>query len=423
MIKKRILLINPPRYEVWPENFDDMGIWIENMTAFFPVALLRMASYFRDQGHDVSLINCAGDIKYDEAAERHQIGKRRVGNFKDKEIFSPLFHIGTPFEEIRQKLKQQEKPDEIYVTSFFTYQWESVHEVIKICRETFPSAKITMGGIYPTLCPDHAKTSGAELYIGELNATNHSRLALDLLEPPPNYMILKISRGCPSKCSYCAVHVLEGNAMRWRDPEDAVDEIQENIDKYQIKKVAMWESSILVNPKEHFERFLNLIIIRKIKINLSFPEGVNPNLLSEALLVKMKMAGVNRLSLSVETNNRETAVKRFHSVHKLPAFQRIMKSIKKAGILANAFILAGMPNQNVKDVKDTVLDVLNAGCRPELMPFTPIPGTTEYMNCREDIAHKGLENLHPWLWPCVNSYEDYAQLSDLHKKCKVLMNN
>jgi hypothetical protein len=37
-----------------------------------------------------------------------------------------------------------------------TYWWESTRDVVAVCREVFPKAVIRVGGIYPTLAPEHA---------------------------------------------------------------------------------------------------------------------------------------------------------------------------------------------------------------------------------------------------------------------------
>lgn len=416
---KNILLINPPRYEVWPEYFSErVAVAQKWAIAFQPAGLLRIGSYLRSEGHRVSMINAGGRIKFNEAAPSFVIGKRRAGNFNDKKVYSPLYHVGLSFEEFKKRLLLQAVPDEIYVTSFFTYQWEAVHEIIRICKAVFPSAKVILGGIYPTLCPDHAKMSRADIvYQGELIPSNHSRLALDLLEESPDYIILKTSRGCPGKCSYCAVHLLEGHAMRYREPEDVVDEIEEKIRDFNIKTVIMWESNILVNAESHLERMLDIIIRRNLGLKLSFPEGFNPFLLNEALLHKMKRAGLTHMSLSVETTDKDTALRRFGSSYKFDVFTEKMKFVKKVGIPSTAFVMAGMPNQAVEDVRRSILDVLHSGCRVSLMPFTPIPGTKEYEVCYQNIAHKGLEELYPMLWPCVKSSVDYERLCRLHEKC------
>ena len=48
------------------------------------------------------------------------------------------------------------EPDEIWISSIMTYWWESTRDVIEVCRQVFPKAVFRVGGIYPTLIPEHA---------------------------------------------------------------------------------------------------------------------------------------------------------------------------------------------------------------------------------------------------------------------------
>lgn len=205
--------------------------------------------------------------------------------------------------------------------------------------------------------------------------------------------------------------------MRYRSPEDVVDEIEEVVNNFNIRKIVFWESNILLNAQTHFECLLDLIIERKLNLYLEFPEGFNPVLLTDKLLYKMKWAGVSYLSLSLETNNRQMATKRFQSVDKLSSFKRCAASLKSLKVNVMAFVLAGLPGQDSQDVRSAVVDVLHAGVRPLIMPFTPIPGTREYERCYKLIASKGLEELHPLLWPCVESRDQYDFLCKLHGQC------
>lgn len=411
---KKYLLINPPRYEVVPEYFN---VDIVAQHTYLPAALLRMGSYFKSLGDKVSLINCF-PTKPGLVVPFYMIGKRRCGNFKDKEVFSPLYHFGITYEDFTKKLMLEEIPDEIYVTSFFTYQWEAVHQIIRICKEVFPTTRVTLGGIYPTLSPRHAETSLADaVYSGEFPVSNICRLDLDLLGDVPSHIVLKTSRGCPGRCSYCAVSFLEGSKMRYRSPVDVVEEIEEKIKNFNIREIIFWESNILLNSKEHLEPLLDLIIKKGLKLSLKFPEGFNPEFLTHELLVKMKLAGVVLLALSLETSSEALATERFRSVHKLASFREKAKIIKKLNIDCVGFVMAGMPGQDFGSVKKTVDDVLNAGIIPLIMPFTPIPGTKEYEDCFESIAEKGLEDLHPYLWPCVDDSVLYDNLCRLHARC------
>ena len=59
-------------------------------------------------------------------------------------------------------------PDEIYVTSMFTYHYKAVWEAVKFYKFMYPLAHLKLGGIYASLCPEHAKGSGAdEIFVGQ----------------------------------------------------------------------------------------------------------------------------------------------------------------------------------------------------------------------------------------------------------------
>ena len=56
------------------------------------------------------------------------------------------------------------RPDLILVTSMMTYWYPGVQETIKILRQHWPDVPLVLGGIYATLCHEHARlTSGADL--------------------------------------------------------------------------------------------------------------------------------------------------------------------------------------------------------------------------------------------------------------------
>src|SRR5205823_1576081 len=95
--------------------------------------------------------------------------------FRPKENQRIEYCFGMPKEELGQQLEQirdrawaarkslfDDKtfpaPDEIWISSIMTYWWESTRDVIEECQRVFPKAMIRVGGIYPTLAPEHAMT-------------------------------------------------------------------------------------------------------------------------------------------------------------------------------------------------------------------------------------------------------------------------
>lgn len=68
----------------------------------------------------------------------------------------------------------EEKPDLIGITLGMTYWYPGVFKIIEITKKFFQDVPIILGGIYATLCYEHAKRySGADIMFkgeGELEA-------------------------------------------------------------------------------------------------------------------------------------------------------------------------------------------------------------------------------------------------------------
>src|SRR5262249_30348094 len=100
----------------------------------------------------------------------------RWANFSPAEDEKIEYCFGLPKEKLKRRLVRIQEnaraaqeslfdmqvfpePDEIWISSIMTYWWESTRDVIEVCREVFPKAVIRVGGIYPTLAPEHAMAS------------------------------------------------------------------------------------------------------------------------------------------------------------------------------------------------------------------------------------------------------------------------
>ncbi len=71
---------------------------------------------------------------------------------------------GMPDAVFRDRLSSTERPDAICVTSSMTYWYPGVFKAIRMVREGLCGVPIMLGGIYATLCHEHAvKFSGADL--------------------------------------------------------------------------------------------------------------------------------------------------------------------------------------------------------------------------------------------------------------------
>ena len=166
-------------------------------------------------------------------------------------------------------------PDEIKVTSLFTWAWRPVWEAIGFYRALFPRATISLGGVYASLTPEHAKLSGADEIV-----TGLVREAEDLL---PDYdlvpewhheqaaSILFSHRGCIRRCQFCAVPKLEGKPFQVRANSRVAHLVHPN-----HRRVILWDNNILGEP--HWREVFTEL--REMDAEVDFNQGLDARLIT-----------------------------------------------------------------------------------------------------------------------------------------------
>lgn len=422
---KNILLVSPPIEQPDLDRYLNEHVFKRNAPRFMtyfhsygnqPIGLLKIATSLRKKGHKVRMIDCraeATEYRPNSIFRRTFIGYRKCGNFENEGIQLQIDLCGLPYDEFRNRLKLEPRPDEIYVTSGLTYHNRPVHRIIEICKEVFPDATVLLGGIYATLCYDEAKKSKADyVHRGMWEEAKHEWVSLDLLDYLPDRVVIKTSYGCPNSCTYCAVHKLEGHQMDFRDPADVIAEIKDKVKTYGIRRFIFWESNLLVSYEHHFEKILDGILEERLGLRIEFPEGIQPNLLTKDIAEKLRKAGASYVRLPLETSDCLLS-RKLKRPSTLEEFEVAVELVKKAGFNGRditCFILAGLPNQKLENIIESVRHVWKLGCKPYVNPFTPVPMSEDFAA----IVGKGMryEELDPLLWPFAS--QDMT-VSDLAK--------
>lgn len=204
----------------------------KNHKNFLPIGLLKIATYLRDHNKEIKLVR---------------------GYPEDLERFLELKNFD---------------PNEIWITSLFTYWAEYVREAVQYYKKLFPTAKVKVGGIYASLFPeDEVKkfTGCDEVHQGvipevEEYAKTHFP-AYDLIKNanphPVDYQIIHTSRGCPRKCTFCGTWKIEPGFI----PKKSI----KNEIKY--RKIVIYDNNFLMNPyiEEILRELIELKKNKKIK--------------------------------------------------------------------------------------------------------------------------------------------------------------
>jgi radical SAM superfamily enzyme YgiQ (UPF0313 family) len=400
-----ILLLNP-----WITDFAAYNLWVK------PLGLLEIASLLRENGFRVTLIDC---LDFSIKTQKYGDGKF----FKTK-IEKPLpfksiprnySQYGIPEEILLKRLSFLEEPDLICVTSGMTYWYPGVFKLIEITKKFFKGVPIILGGIYATLCYEHAKKhSGVDIVfngrgefevlklISDLTSfklrthnseirTNFPYPAFDLY-PQLNFVCIATSRGCPLKCTYCASPFLSNGFVR-RDPLKVVEEIEHWTAKYQVNNIAFYDDALLIEPPKHFIPMMKGLINKGIHYNFHTPNAIHIREIDREVADLLFRGGFKTIRLGFETSDEATQVKTGGKVDN-EEFRQAIKYLKRAGYSGEeigVYIMIGLPGQRVGEVDESIAYVKEMGARPMLVEYSPIPHTSLFEKAKR-MSQFDLEN-------------------------------
>ena len=390
--KGQVLLINP-----WIYDFAAHNLWIE------PLGLLTIASALRDTGYAVTVLDCLGP--HPGAPGSRDDGSGRF--FKTILDRPPAVacvprrfgRYGWPLDLFDAALAEAPQPDAVLVTSGMTYWYPGVLKAIDCVRSRYGRVPIGLGGVYATLCPEHARQhAGADLVVAGPGVVAALRLIDDVTgqdsEPdrytdpgawpapahdlvPRPFSGIVASWGCPYRCTYCASHRLQP-AFVQRDAGAVVAEIAGCV-RRGIRDFAFYDDALLAGRGHHLAAILTGTLSRGLQARFHTPNGLHARGITRALAQLMRRAGVTTVRLSLETIEPDR--QRFTG-DKISTddFARAVSHLRSAGYgpkELGAYILAGLPDQPLAEVQDTVHYVHGLGVQAKLALFSPIPGTPD----------------------------------------------
>ncbi len=113
---------------------------------------------------------------------------------------------------------------------------------------------------------------------------------------------IQTSRGCPSQCIFCLSPIISGSKLRERSVENIIAEIEECVNKYNIRNFFFRADTFTINKRMVID--LCKEIIRR-KLNISWVANSRVNTVDEERLTWMKKAGCWLVALGIESGNDE----------------------------------------------------------------------------------------------------------------------
>ncbi len=382
----KVLIVNPYIHDVSAYDF-----WLK------PVGLLYIAKALRLSGSDVRLFDLLdrkmpGNNFHEGPYGTGKFHSTVLRTLKEYGIPRYLKRYGAPisvFDDVNFD------PDVILVTSMMTYWYGGVFETIKLLKERF-RAPVILGGNYPTLLPNHAKSSGADLIVTgdgipkvydaveEVTGKKIHRFAgEDWFERiTPDYTlygtidtaVIHTTYGCPFRCTYC---IAWKKGFKSRSTDSVIEEA-ESLKRMGVKDLAFYDDAILFD-KDRFK-----IILKNLPdgIRYHLPNGIHAAFVDEEIARLLMDKNFKTVRIGYETSDPVLQKKTGGKVTNV-VFNKAVEILKEAGFRYDeigAYLIIGLPDQTFESALEDIKIVSNMGIRPFLNEYTLIPGSIDWDN-------------------------------------------
>lgn len=237
------------------------------------------------------------------------------------------------------------------------------------------AARRPLAGIAGTVARD-----GAQIVVGPKRA---SLKDLDDLAPVHAYFdthILMTSRGCPWSCTFCGAETSWGRGFRSHSNEYVLAELKRAVERLPVKMVQIKDDTFTTNKKRVLE------LCREIKqsgLDFFWSCDTRVDMLSEELLLAMRLAGCQRLSLGVESGSQRI----LDAIDKKITVEEIIASTelaKRVGIKVRYYMMLGNRGDTAETFRETLAFLERA--RPHEYVFSCLsiyPGTRDFHDAEQ----------------------------------------
>jgi len=223
------------------------------------------------------------------------------------------------------------------------------------------------------------------------------------------------SRGCPFRCAFCASNSVWSRKTRYRSAENILEEFEKVVKDLRVDFVKFSDDTFTVN-----KRLVSDFCELKLKRDIKTPWGCNVRAdnISEGLLRLMHKAGCSQMWVGAESGSAPV-LKDMQKGITIESIKRIFKVSKDIGFYRRVYMLLGMPNESLEDIKKS--EQLVDEIEPDAVGFTilaPYPGSLFY----DRDVHKNVD------WSYVDEYENritstkYLSNDELHFQQERLVN-
>lgn len=381
-----ICFINP--------SSDRSTVGLNSTSLWPPVGLAGMASFLESKGHSATIIDsCLEPFSDDDILNRISKATKYIGLNIDSFKFNNVQNLCSKLKQFRDDF-------------FIILGGPLAHVSPELLLREFKCDCVVQGeGEFALWEIIKNVESGQTNFFnapgawwrdkdGELHSTPPQRITdLDSL-PFPAYHLLPplkkyrsfsrqtpvapiiTSRGCAFSCSFCSRGAFRRQVV-FRSAESVLEEVDFLVNKYGVRQLDILDDNFALD-KRRMEKIFDGLIEKNYKLSINFNAGIRSEGLTEEMFLKMKKAGVIKLSFGIESAD-ERVLELCNKSLNLSTMKKAISTAKKVGIIVGGFFIIGLPGEDelafkktLQFAKDVDLDIAN------FCIAIPFPGTGLY---------------------------------------------
>ncbi|MCK4339987.1 MAG: B12-binding domain-containing radical SAM protein [Candidatus Cloacimonetes bacterium] len=318
--------------------------------------------------------------------------------------------------------------DVLAISAMFVFNIKWVDMAVRLSRKYHPRAKIIVGGGYPTLFPQRCiEEHGVdEVVIGEgeavflhiLNSYNNHQDAefskrfifegygmrttsgIKIIQKKHNFLIgeellaptwdyfdidkyfknsgdrmlpIEASRGCPYNCTYCCTYLSWGRKVRYKPIDNMIDEVALIYEKYKPELLHFVDDNFSFS-RQWFTDFLRRMSGLKLPVKID-ASNFSVKHIDEKLINLLVKAGINRVSLAVESGSEEIQ-RRVNKNLKFDHVREVVKMIKSKNLQVHLCWMLGFPGETFEQINSTFNFARELRAHSnQFLTVLPYPGT------------------------------------------------
>lgn len=376
----------------------------------YPMGAVSIASYIRSNGFN------GVDIK-DFTIPPNVIQIPPPLSFKVKGRYcKPYFNYGYVDSEVKDWFgKNLHHYDVVGISSMQSPMYDCSYNIIKMVKEVDGNVPVVLGGAHATVLTEHCtKYSGADYIVRGEGEKPFLRL-LDLLDsnknvdkgvfnkdvefieeldslPYPAWDLVDLNkypkfngrkradivtaRGCPRKCTFCAVKTVWGCTYRCNTPEYVANELEYLI-KMGIKHVMILDDNFTLDVDRAI-KVCDMILERGLhkKLSLMFREGLEVTIASHNLKLIKKLCEVGFLDMRVGVESfNKNVIKDMKKPFNVMDIDTALNNFKRCNYIPKVFLVMGYPNDTVEGNLETLVKLSKHRVHVRCQNFRVFPKT------------------------------------------------